>query len=208
MGRTMPQSRVTSQCYVGGDAGYHLLYDIVVWIPLLRFIALYGRIGDRDTRLYFLVYYGTYLPASLLGLLLREAVIRARPDNPDCNSETYSLPSIETLLLAQYFVQGLLHHVHFRLPIGWLSALSEVVIWVLVIGLMWWSGQYGPRDLFAGVGFGIAFGLLSAYWVFDVWVPRFPFFAASDPWRKLLGNAEYNFLGPRSPDDYGKWAVL
>ena len=111
--------------------------------------ALFGKTGDRETRLYFLIYYNTYLPSWLLALLLREIVVRRGPEDPSCNSLLYTLPSVETVLLAQYYVQGLVHHLHFRLPLTWQMGARAIIVNVFTIGMLWWSGQYrSPRSIF------------------------------------------------------------
>ncbi len=168
--------------------------------------ALFGKTGDRETRLYFLIYYNTYLPSWLLALLLREVVIKRGPEDPSCNSLLYTLPSVETVLLAQYYVQGLVHHLHFRLPLTWQMGARAIIVNVFTIGMLWWSGQYGARDLFSGVGIGAALGLFFAFHIFDVWVPRFPLFAASPMWSKWF-SCDW-CIYPKSRQELEKWIVL
>lgn len=202
----MPDAFQTSVCYEGGLLGYFITWWFAAWLPLFQWWSLYGRLGDRDLRFYFLVYYNTYVPTWFLAILLRDVVIRVAPPNPLCSTLTYSRFSLEAVLLGQYYAQGFFHHIQFGLPITWRMVLRVVITTSLVLGLLAWSGFYWLTDLLGGYGVGMVCGAFFGYHLHDVWVPRFSLFAGSPLFARYF---DCTFAkGPMAEEDREKWFVL
>ena len=103
----------------------------------------------------------------------------------------YTLPSIEMLLLTQYYVQGIFHHLALRLGISWGAILRTIGTMAFTFGMLLWSGFYNTADLFAGIGLGIAFGLFFYYWLVDFFYSRYAFFDGMPILKYLSGGMKF-----------------
>lgn len=119
------------------------------------------------------------------------------------------MPSTESVLLAQYYTMGALHHWYFGIVPSWAMVARTLFSIVFLVGMFVWSGYYTFGDLLAGLGIGAGFGLFISYHLYDIWVPRFPFLAASKYLSVYLGFCDlYVGVHPLTDEEKEKWSVL
>jgi hypothetical protein len=203
----MPSAYTLISCYRGGGAGAYITWQVATWMPLLRWNTLYGKIADPDLCPVFLLFYATYLPTWLLGLVLRDSVLQWPVTNPACNNNAYGGVSIEFLLLAQYYVQASLFHLHFRLSVGWKSVLWHLAVIAFVVGWLASSGEYSWQEMTLGIGLGALIGLYWAYMLVDFWLPRLPFYLLHSDWMSHKVQRALCVTAPE-PDHRDKWKIL
>jgi RsiW-degrading membrane proteinase PrsW (M82 family) len=158
----------------------------------------------------FSVFYFSYLPTWIFGLVLRDVILQVPPPDTSCNNNTWNRPSIEMLLLTCFYVQAIIFHMYFALPVPKKRIVWHVLTYTFVTSMLAWSGQYSAIDMLVGVAVGFLAALFWGYLLFDFWMPRMPFFAVHSRFMTREVRRSLFYCEPsKSPlHSRAKWFIL
>ena len=158
----------------------------------------------------FSVFYFSYLPTWILGLVLRDVVLQVPPPDPSCNNNTWNRPSIEMVLLTCYYVMAVIFHVYFSLRVPVRNIILHVLTIAFVTGMLAWSGQYSAMDMVLGVAVGLGCAATMGFLMLDFWLPRMPFYVVHG--HLMSGDVQralFHCEPSKSPmHSRAKWSIL
>lgn len=159
-------------------ASWSYLRDLAIFVPYWFWASLAGKVTNQETRLYFVFLGKSFLLSWLLGLVIRDVMLQRPPPHPECDNRTYGGGfSVEVMLIAQWYVASLLHHMYLRL------APSRSTLWTVAQGLAWTSflwitlvhtGYTTHGDFWISLAVGTLMAFVFGYMLYGVLVPRFP----------------------------------